>query len=411
MLSKYSKKNSKQVLWTIIGNGSYGLSQFLSIILIGRMLGIKDIGIYSLAIALTTPILLFLNLGLRMQLMTDIKLDVPVNNYKVMQLISSCLGLLLLTLICIFFNYSLDVFFVIILVALIKCIEYQSELYYGYLQRNNLNKTVSKSLFFKSCLSILTLTCGILITEDLIKSLMCVLFVILIFSLIYDRKNILSKVGLKKSEKLNKNNVLKILNIGIPLSLSAFLISMNVNVPRLVLGNVNLEQLGYFASVFAFMQIGTLLIMSLGQVLSGKMAKNYFNKEYKVFFRIATYGVLISFGIGVIGVIISFLLGHYILDLVVGYKGNENIMFYVFLFAPFQYMMTMFGYINGASRQSKSLFMINLPIFLIVSTLSLLLIPNNGITGAVWSMLISFVVGSSIYLYVLKRNFKRLIEL
>lgn len=387
-----------------MGNGSYAASQFLTILLIGRFLGAESVGIYSFALAIVTPLLIFLNFGLRMQLMTDIKGEIPVSVYKKAQFIASSLGVIVSIIICFIFHLKYELSLIILILAIMKAVEYQSELYYGYLQRNKQNKVVSISLFVKSVTFITSVCLGIYFKNTLLQIVVYSAIAYCLVGYFFDKKTIRKKIEII-NENLKREYLLKILKIGLPLSLSTLLISLNVNFPRIILGKYDISQLGYFASIVAFMQIGTLLIVSIGQVLSGKMANSYHNGNYIEYYSLARKGIIAALSIGVSFVIFAYLFGEITMNYIFDHSGN--LMLYIFILAPFQYMLTIFGYIQGATRKSKNLLFVNILIFISVSILSLLLIPEYKIYGLIVSMFFSFLIGCLIYTFKLLNDYKR----
>lgn len=392
-----------------MGNGSYALSQFLTIIIIGRFLGAESVGIYSLALAIVTPLLIFLNLGLRMQLMTDVKKEIPIAVYKKTQILSSIIGVFLIVILCLIFDLDNEIGVIIALIGIMKSIEYQSELYYGYLQRKKLNKVVSLSLFVKSLVFVSFIFLGVYLKYSLINTVCIATLFYCVVGIIFDNVNIKKRIEIGR-EKIKKEYLIKILKIGLPLSLSTLLISMNVNLPRIILGKYDLEQLGYFASIVAFMQIGTLLVVSVGQVFAGKMANYYQDGDFKKYYYIAIIGVVLAFIIGLTSILIAYFFGNYILNLLLGYEYSSSLIFYVFLIAPFQYMMTMFGYIQGATRKSRNLLFVNILVFTVISVLSILLIPLYKIYGLILAMLIAFVLGCISYGFIMVKGYRKLVE-
>lgn len=386
-----------------MGNGSYAAAQFLTILLIGKFLGSEKVGIYSFALAIVTPLLIFLNFGLRMQLMTDIKSEIPISIYKKAQLIASLLGLIISVIICIVFNLQYELSLIVIILALMKAVEYQSELYYGYLQRNGQNKVVSLSLFVKSMVFIISICIGIYYEKDLLAIVAYSAIAYCLIGYFFDKKTIRKRI--KINNDVFKNEYLvKILKIGLPLSLSTLLISLNVNFPRIILGKYDMTQLGYFASIMAFMQIGTLLIVSIGQVLSGKMANSYNVGNYKNYYNLAKKGIFCAFFIGLFFVIFAYFFGGLTMNYIFNY--SSNLMLYIFMLAPFLYMLTIFGYIQSATRKSKNILFVNILVFFLVSFLSLFLIPEYEIFGLVVSLLSSFILGCVIYTIILIKGYK-----
>src|SRR5690606_39188157 len=106
---------------------------------------INMIGEYSIALAITAPIFLFLNFNLRTLQVTDINDETRFREYFVFRIVSSTLAFLIVFLITVLSGYEKQVAIVIILIAILKFVESLSDLIYGFFQQKERMEYISIS--------------------------------------------------------------------------------------------------------------------------------------------------------------------------------------------------------------------------------------------------------------------------
>jgi O-antigen/teichoic acid export membrane protein len=82
----------KNFFWSLAGNIIYALCQWLMLVIIARLGNEKDVGAYTLALAISAPIVLFLGMNLRVVIATDQKHDFKFRDYLFLRIISSAIA-------------------------------------------------------------------------------------------------------------------------------------------------------------------------------------------------------------------------------------------------------------------------------------------------------------------------------
>ncbi|ROR18607.1 polysaccharide biosynthesis protein [Comamonas sp. BIGb0124] len=340
--------------------------------------------------------------------MTDVKQEVPLSVYERTRLITSFIGMLVLMGLVVALNDNRLVISAVLLVGLAKTFEYQSELFYGLFQRLYHFRVIAFSLALKSVLVVFAILTTVIVTGDLLAGLLAVLFVTAAVCIFYDRNRRKSLIG-TGGERLNSASLKLILYTGLPLGVSALLISLNVNIPRLILGGyVGMSELGYFASAAAFVQVGSLVIISLGQALAPRMTVAFQAGRYAEYRKFALAGVGFAVLTGMIGMGVAYAWGEFFLALVVKSTHPEvqNFMFWVFLAAPFQYAMSMYGFVVSSTRRNRALVYVNLAVSVGTALVGWYLIPSQGSLGAVWALVVGSMLGCALYTIVLVKNIR-----
>lgn len=398
-VSKSLRKNS---IWMMGGNVYYAACQWVVLVIIARIGGSDDVGNFSLALAITTPIMMFFNLGMRTILASDIRADHTEAAYVVFRLLTSVAAFL--TCLVVALVYRAETSGVIVAVAVSKSIETITDLYYGFRQRNMNLSHISKSLIMRGTVSTILLSVAYFFTDNLTLSVLAYAFswTLVLFTFDIDYKiniSILSRGEFKESSAYFLSN-------GVPLGLTALMISLGPNIPRYFLQNYEgSEALGIFSTMAYFITLGTVITSALGQSLVPVLSRFHADGQYSLFKKYLSYSLLLVVLMGSVGVALSFFVGELILKLIYG----EDFATHARLFPLFAVAATIsyVGNILGYATSSARIFAGQAPAFLLTILVSFissyLLIPQFGIAGAVYSIVLAAVsncVSASALLYM-----------
>lgn len=190
-LSNQKNKSFKSnFLWILIGNTLFGLSQWILISLMAKIGNIQMVGEYTLALGITAPLFLLLNLNLRSMQATDQKDEFDFKYYFLLRIITSSITILITIFIITLFNYKISLSIIIFLVAFIKLIESQSDVVYGYFQKIEYMKLISLSKVIRGILNLLVVSILLLTTNSLILSLLGMLLMDLLLFFRFDLINL-----------------------------------------------------------------------------------------------------------------------------------------------------------------------------------------------------------------------------
>src|SRR5699024_4634709 len=131
------KKNLNSFNWVLFGNIMIALSQWLIIILLTSSNSAQDLGNYSYSLAIVSPLFMFFSLDLRRVLATSTVSKENFLRYLLNRSIHSLLAILTLLIIISIFSYSKELKLVIVLIGIMKFIEYQSDIIFGYFQQKH----------------------------------------------------------------------------------------------------------------------------------------------------------------------------------------------------------------------------------------------------------------------------------
>lgn len=395
----------KNISWIFTGNVISSLIKWLIFILIARILSSKELGIYSLAFAVTSPIALFMNMKLRSLAVTDSNLN--FKSYIVARRTLTILSIVIFVIVGLIF-YP-EYITVLMLVGLSKVLDLHSEIYYSLPQIKNDFNFIGKLMILKHLFIFIFFATIILITNDLILSLMSQLLAQLIFFIMFEKRGIIRRYPYVNSS-INKREVKKIIAYGLPLGFSLMLISLNSNIPKYLLEYfTTTEMVGFYTAITYVVVIGNLLMNSISQNFLPKLTNLFNNKkieEFKKYIFIHLTGISIFVGAGLI--LFSYLFGELFLQIVYGSNFVEyvDILIIMSIAVTFNFISWNFDTAIMSMRyisvQPKISFIV-----LIVSFLSsYFLIPLYGINGAAYAMTLTFLSQLLLRLFVVIKKLK-----
>jgi hypothetical protein len=156
--------------WAILGNIVYAACQWGMLVVLAKMGTPVMLGQFTLGLAITAPIILFLNLQLKIIQATDANQKYSFSIFLCLRLLTAILAFLLIICALIVGGYKGQVAAVIVCVGIAKSVESISDIFYGLLQQHEQLDIISKSMIFKGLLSIIALTAGIYFTQNIVLS-------------------------------------------------------------------------------------------------------------------------------------------------------------------------------------------------------------------------------------------------
>lgn len=147
-----NKKFLKNFVWNVLGTGLNSFNSLFFLIIVTRINGVDDAGIFSIGIAIA---LIMYTIGLysgRLCQVTDIENKITDKDYVVNRILTCGFMMLLSVFIVIVRGYSPYKMAVILLLCLFKGLEAFDDILYGIMQKNEMLYKVGQSLFLKSLL-------------------------------------------------------------------------------------------------------------------------------------------------------------------------------------------------------------------------------------------------------------------
>ena len=377
----------KKAKWLVGGNFVFAFSQWVILIFFARMTNQENLGQYALALAIVTPIFAVGNLQLRPLYILDVNSEqkYTYTHFYYLRLICSFIALACCLVLGLFFNVSI---LVLLLVGLLKFFESYSDIIYAYYNAHDQTQLISKSLFLKGTLSVLAVAVGLYLF-DFYTALILFLIVYLVVWLFIDN------LYIQKTQEIKKMSLdLGIMKSAIPMGISLGIVTLQSNIPRLFLDQyASIEAVGIFTVLSYFIIVGSIFINSICQYLSPRLTHAW-NHNRAYFKKLLSMALLVAGGLGLIAIFLSYFMGEFVLNLVYGaeYVAYTDAFVLTMVAGFILYLATVLGYTLtaiGFIKQQVYLFSIVLIFSVLVSYLC---IPEYGIVGGIYTLMVSYLV-------------------
>jgi len=395
----------KNLSWILFANIFSSFAKWLIVILIAKNLTVTEVGIYSLAFAIGAPVTLFANMKLRSLYITSTEDN--LYDYLFIRNILSIIVLFLLTIIgAIFYP---QYFIIIMLVGVAKILDLQSDLYYAVPHKSSDLDVVGKMLLLKNAVLIVSFAISIILTRNLSFALLVQVLIQIVYLIFVERKYVLSNYTFTIGKK-NYKAIKSILLLGIPLGFVQMFFSLNTNYPRYVLEYFeDTEVLGYFSAIMYIVIVANLFMNSISQVFLPKLTQLYRSLKISTFNKyVFVYLTLISLSLGVLLVVLSLLLGEKLLTVLYGleYANYSNILILVAVSVSINIISWNFDTALMAMRYISIQPKIAVVNFIITIIVGYLLISQQGIKGAAYTLIISAVIQLLLRFYFLQKRLR-----
>lgn len=396
-------KKNKNVIWNMIGATTNAFNSLLFTIIVTRINGLNDAGIFTYAFA--TACLLYVigvYLGRTFQV-TDIDEKNTNSNYVYNKITTCALMILVSILFVLIKGYDIYKSAVIIVLCGFKSIEALSEVFYAITQKNEQLYKVGISMTLKAVLGVVVFLVIDLITKNMLISCIGVVIINILFLVFYDIKN--SKLAGLKMEKYDNNGNKILLKTGFFTFILTFLGLYLINVSRYAIDDLSTNEI---QTIFGIIIMPATFMGLLGQFIIQpaltKFAKCIKNKEYHhlKMITIKIISLIIVLGIIVLGV--AYFLGIPVLELVYGIELTPYfISFMIIILGSILYSIQIISSaILISMRRTFGQVMIYFIISIISTGVSYYLVDKLNILGASISYCITMtLVAVSFILYLI----------
>src|SRR2546426_7269859 len=125
----------RNVAWALAGNLGYSACQWGVLVCIAKLGTAADVGRFALGLALTAPVITLTSLNLRLLQSTDARSDYPFNVYLSVRLIGTVLGVAAIAVMALALGYRGDLLYLVLVVAFAKAFEAASHGVFRLLQK------------------------------------------------------------------------------------------------------------------------------------------------------------------------------------------------------------------------------------------------------------------------------------
>ena len=393
-------KNIINIAYTFVGNMIGAFIKWLLLILIVRFTNPEMVGYYTFAIALTSPVMLFANMRLRLRYVVED--DLYFKDLKKLRLILDVLCTVIIILITVIFLR--DYLLITLLISISKVLDLRSDLLYGILQKSEDFKVISLMMIGKNSLIITLFGISIVLTKNLYISIVCQIIAQIVWLLLIENQA-QKRINESNYIKSDKKIIFSIFVAGLPLGIVQLLNSYNILIPRYVIEKyLSLEAVGIFASISYLLTIIGIFMNALSQnfIVSVKrdVANNNFEKVKKFVNQNSLLAALVLGGVSILS---TYFFGEFFINLVYGeaYARHSFILVIISISIIFNFLTWMYDTALMALKIYNFQLIVSITTLIVSIIVSFISIINFGLLGAAWAIvIITFVQALIRYIIV-----------
>ena len=311
-----SKKNQnirKDIFWNTLGSGINAFNSLFFLIVVTRINGIDDAGIFTLAFSTANFFNIIGVYSGRVYQVTDTS-SITDNDYFFHKILT-CLSMLFISFMFIKIkHYSLWKSSIVLVLCLLKTFEAFSEVAYAFFQKEYALYKVGISLTLKNLIGFIVFLLTDSLTRNVLASSVMLVITYILIVFFYDCRNIcLKKFNL---QKVNKEHILAIFKKGFFAFCLSFLSMYILNIPRYVI-DANMED--SFSTIFGILIMPASVVVLIAQFILHPFLMNLktaLEVDIKKFTITIIKMVALVFLFGVLSTIASYMFGIPLLELI-----------------------------------------------------------------------------------------------
>ncbi len=401
----------KNVIWNIIGATANAFNSLFFTIIVTRINGTFDAGIFSYSFATACMLYMVGVYAGRTFQVTDISKENSDTDYIYNRSITCIIMVIVSVLFVIIKGYDTYKSIIFVLLCLFKCSEAFVEVLYGVLQKNGKLYKVGISMFVKAVISLVLFLIIDAITKNLMLACISILIINILIMLIYDYKNI-KQINLIKTKYSNKVNI-RLFKIGFCTFILTFLGIYLINAPRYAIDDILTNDI---QTIFGIIIMPATFMGLLGQYIIQpcltKISENIKNENYNNLKNIIKMLILIILAFGIIVTIVAWLLEVPVLELVYGISLSNYFesMMIIIIGSILYSLSTILSAILIAMRKTLYQVIVYIIISVIATVLAYNLVNVIQIKGAAIAYFIAMLMVSlafAIYTIINMKEYKR----
>lgn len=402
----------KDYIWNSIGSFLQSAISPILLIVITRLNGVGDSGLFSFAMSLSVVFWAISLWGGRTYQVSDAKKEFSSGDYIVVRFISSLIVAVFSISFCVLSGYDLIKTELIMVLVSFKILESIADSMYGVLQIHNRLYIVGISLTMKSVFGFMLFTMVDILTKNIVYGALSIFIVNIAVVIFYDipwMKHVES-VGLTKKNIMQAGKIMK---KTAEVFVVVFLTMFSLNIPRYFLDKYHYDQIGYFGIMAMPITLLTLFISFVLQPNVVNLSELLKKKKIKEFTKIVSKIDFITFTLGILFVISSYLIGVWVLNTVFGIDiNNFRIDLTIMVIgAVANAFVSIYVNLLIILRRFKGQFYTLLVTNILAAVLSVYLIDRLAMLGSVLVFMIISFLQAIILLFIYKRSLKNVIML
>ena len=217
-------------LWNMIGSMCYSLSSFYYLMLVTRICGVMEGGVFALAFATAQLLLTLGRYGMRTYQATDTERTYAFGEYSRTR-IFTCLGMVVLSLpYCLVMGYDLGRILIFFFVAGLKMLDAVEDVFHGELQRSDRVARMGQMLAARNVFSCIVFGVAIMATRKLLFTVVATDVLSLAFCLFINGWAV--RTWCPRDKRFVQGHLRELFVICFPIFISTFLSLFLYNIPK-----------------------------------------------------------------------------------------------------------------------------------------------------------------------------------
>lgn len=316
----------KDYLWNSLGSLLQSAISPVLLIVITRLNGIDDSGLFSFALSLSVVFWAVSLWGGRTYQVSDVKREFSSGGYVAVRFIASLIVVIFAVVFCVLNGYNATKTGLIMILVTFKMLESIADSLYGVLQIHHKLYVAGMSLTMKAMLGFAAFMAVDIVTKNVIYGTLAILLVNVLIIFLYDILWVRRVEVINVSKKLYKEYIAQAIAIMKHTSavfVVMFLTMFSLNIPRYFLDKSHPDQIGYFGIMAMPITLLGLFISFIIQPNVVNLSELLAKGKLKEFAQIVSKINHITFGIGVLSVVLSYLVGVWVLNTIFGININN----------------------------------------------------------------------------------------
>jgi len=385
--------------WMLLGNVVFAASQWGTLAVLAKIGSAAMVGEFALALAITSPVFLLTNLGLRSIETTDVEKKYRFNDYVSLRAAMILVALIAVLVISVATADHLWVVATCMMMAAAKAADAVSDIIYGFLQVQDRMERISVSRALQGLIQIVCLAIVVYWTKSIVWGVAAMAFASAFTTVAYDISSI---THTSKGKRFSTPSLFarafhldwsfatskKLFLLSLPLGIVAFFVVVVVNVPRYLVNHFDGKAaLGYYAAISYLMIAGGTIITALAEAARPRLAR-YFLEDREQFIKLMAKLSVLSLGLGGSGIVVALFFGRTLLGRLyrAEYALHADLLVWVMIASLFWYLSTILSTSIVASRSFRLLSPLLVFTLINTSIACMWFVPQHGLVGAGWAL-------------------------
>ena len=395
MMEKLSFR--KNFLWIFGGTGFFNACQWFSMVAMARICQPEQVGQFSLAVALCSPIILMSGMNLRMAIVSDFSADYKFIHYLRLRIFSGVISVLLIAILCLWCKYDTYLVLMILTITIEKLFLDVATVYYGKFQLNERMDLISKSYTVRGGAGVILFVLLLLMSKNILLAVAGRAIISITALFFFEIPK--SRIFKNETPLIFKRNTYSLFKKVFPLGVVMGIMSLKTNIPRYFIAEYcGEDMLGYFTAINVLLIAIHMPVHALSETALARLSK-YFNSDMNQYIKLFRKLILMTLLIGIFLVVGTSLFGEVFITLI--YKSDYarywQVLFIGSIGTVFGFIVSMASAAFIVTRKFKMQMFIYLIVLLVTLICSYILIPRYGIIGASWVNVISSLIHSIMF--------------